>query len=688
MGMEVGSLSAYLGFDDKDFESGVKSAKNSMMDIKKAADTATANIEKDFQGVSKELKKMFSDADTDKLAKELKQGGDAAKDAARKIETALGGIEDDTERVRRGIALFGDEWKDAGRKAERSLDGIEDKLKSVEKEAGGLDLGALGGAATLGGGLALADNKAAAKGHLQAMLGMSKAEAEEINKIASDVWKSGSGTDRRDAAEGVAAVYQGLGSRGSKLEKNANTAFALRDVYGADIPELVNAIAPMKINFEMSDQGAFDTITKGMQMGLNRSGDFIDTLNEYPAAFTRVGFGSDRMLASLEGGFKAGLKDTDKLADSINEFGLTMMETDGKIAKAFVEEGIFSPGEMERLQKDFAHGGEVGEAAFDKVLTAIMKQEDPIKRNYLGVQAFGTMWEDTSGLIGTALMETKDKSVDVEGATEALGAEYDNFKSKAEALGRVLQDSVIGTFADVAGGALPVIEAVGNIGMAVLAAKGLGIDFSGVFKNIAKRILPEIGPAAAIAEGSIGSLGLVALTATGYFLALGAAIYGAIEWAKKWAPVLAESRAAMDPNSTIADQYTGALSTEANADVGNLQRRQWGYDVPEDAPAKPKWDMSWIESKIYGRKAEGGSVGKTGPYLVGEKGIEVVNLRAGDHVTPNKNLGSASTLNVTGTVLVRGVNNAGELVGVAQIVAEDISRNDRRLTNRISMMPF
>ncbi len=663
MGMNVGELTARMEYDGKDFDAGIKSAEKSMGNIKKAADAATKQIENDFKGVSKELKTMFNDVDTDKLTRELKQGGQAAEQAARKIESALKGIDDDTERARKGVALFGAEWKDAGRKAERSLQGVEDKLKGVEKEAKGLDLGALGGAAAIGGGLALADNKAAAEGHLAAMLGITKSEAAELNKIAADVWKGNYGTDRRDAAEGVALVHQALGSTGSKLKTDTETAFALRDVYGADIAETMNAIAPMKINFQMSDQGAFDTITKGMQMGLNRSNDFIDTLNEYPAAFTRVGFGSDRMLASLEGGFKAGLKDTDKLADSINEFGLTMLETDGKIATAFVETGVFSESEMERLRNDFAKGGEAGEAAFDKVLTAIMNTEDPVKRNFLGVQAFGTMWEDTSGLIGVALMDTKDKSIDVEGATESLGLEYDNFASKAEALGRTLQDSVIGRLGDIAGGAMPAIEAIGNLGMGVLALKGLGLDLGGVLGRLSKITLPTLA-------FEVSATGLAFMTAAGYVGMFAAAIYGAIEWDKRFAPELADLRGLLDPMATVADQYTGSLSTEANADVGDLQRQRWGYEVPEDAPTAPTVkDMSWLEQKLNWFDT-GGIV----PGPLGSPQLAVVH--GGEEVlTAAQRKGGGSTVHHTfDDITVRGVNNKGELVATTRLLADDFRR--------------
>lgn len=201
-----------------------------------------------------------------------------------------------------------------------------------------------------------------------------------------------------------------------------------------------------------------------------------------------------------------------------------------------------------------------------------------------------------------------------------------------------------------------------------------------------------------------------------------------------------------------------------------------GYAVPMmpevETPAADTFvptvaDMSWIEEKIYGRKADGGWINRAGAYLVGEEGPEVVNLNAGDYVTSNDEwaglrpihrrekfigegeaegvykrgegifkgfeawlreglmnnemmgfadggivpgpLGSpqlavvhggeevltpaqrqagGGVMNHTGTITVKGVNNANELIGIAEILADNISRNDRRLPSRVSLVPI
>ena len=167
-----------------------------------------------------------------------------------------------------------------------------------------------------------------------------------------------------------------------------------------------------------------------------------------------------------------------------------------------------------------------------------------------------------------------------------------------------------------------VIEAFGILGATFIRVTGYAKAFTGTAGTV-KAVLSTISTAGAVSE--ISALGLAFLTAAGYIGVFAAAIYGAIEWTKRFVPELAELRSTI-PGITLAEQYEGATP----AGVVNAPSVE-NYDES----FKPKWDMRWIESKIYGRKADGGGINRTGAYLVGEEGPEVVNLNAGDYVTPN-----------------------------------------------------
>jgi hypothetical protein len=54
--------------------------------------------------------------------------------------------------------------------------------------------------------------------------------------------------------------------------------------------------------------------------------------------------------------------------------------------------------------------------------------------------------------------------------------------------------------------------------------------------------------------------------------------------------------------------------------------------------------------KVLGGMATGGLVGKSGTYLVGEQGPELVSLAQGQYVTPNNQLGGTVNITVNGRI--------------------------------------
>jgi gas vesicle protein len=105
------------------------------------------------------------------------------------------------------------------------------------------------------------------------------------------------------------------------------------------------------------------------------------------------------------------------------------------------------------------------------------------------------------------------------------------------------------------------------------------------------------------------------------------------------------------------------------------------YTAPDES-IKPKYDMRWLE-KHLDWFADGGIVpGPVGsPQIIGAHGGEVV-------LNQSQQRGLGGTMNHTGTITVKGVNSANELIGIAEILADTISQNDRRLPNRVSLIPI
>ena len=124
----VKNLMVRCGADFSELEKGGQKAKTTMTNMERAVASATKKMEKDFDGMDRELKGLFDDVDTSKLEKELKQGGQAAELAARKIEMALNGMGKSTHRVIGRVCRSHDEvhvFEPIGKSAHEGIHGID-----------------------------------------------------------------------------------------------------------------------------------------------------------------------------------------------------------------------------------------------------------------------------------------------------------------------------------------------------------------------------------------------------------------------------------------------------------------------------------------------------------------------------------------------------------------------------------
>lgn len=332
-----------------------------------------------------------------------------------------------------------------GRGTEDTTDDVDDLTRSLDENAGAADglsrasertegrLGALGKAAGMAGkllagglvvglGAAIAVTGQAfrdvqqldgAMNEFSAATGITGEALEDYEGIAKNIFSAGWGDDLNDVVATMTQVRNVTGASGDELEKLTTYSEIFSDTFDRDVNETIRAADTVMENFGGTGTETFDLLTRGMQATGDPGQDLLDTFNEYSGNFAEMGFTAREMFSILESGLAAGARNTDDIADGMREFGTRLKE--GASNSALWELGL------DGLNASFRRGEATGEEMFDAVLEGLREIEDPIERNRLGVELFGTKWEDLGEEAFLALDKTSESLDDMEGATDKAG---------------------------------------------------------------------------------------------------------------------------------------------------------------------------------------------------------------------------------------------------------------------------
>lgn len=276
---------------------------------------------------------------------------------------------------------------------------------------------------------------------IAASLGIPTAEAREFANVAREVYGNNFAESVSDAAEGVKAIAQQmqLAADDPSLQTMTENAFKLRDVFGVELGEGVSAAKTLMENFGLSGQEAFDMLAAGYQGGLDRSGDFLDTIGEYSTQFAAGGASADQFFALLESGAQGGMLGTDKAADAFKEFRIRIMEGTGEVASWLDSmEGIVDSGVINQIRD----GNMSAVDAFELVMQGLQSIEDPIERHKAGIALMGTQYEDLGDQVVANMTTIGDWETTSAGAINSLNAKYDTFGKAVEGIWRRLVVSV------------------------------------------------------------------------------------------------------------------------------------------------------------------------------------------------------------------------------------------------------
>lgn len=267
--------------------------------------------------------------------------------------------------------------------------------------------------------------------------GMATEDAQKYEDVLKSIYKNNYGESYEDIADSMGDVVVALGKMDpSNMQKVTESALTLRDVYGYEVPESLRTVDTLMKNFGYTADQAFDYIVKGQQEGLDFSGEFLDTINEYSVQFKKLGFDAEDMFAILKEGADSGAWNLDKIGDAIKEFSIRAIDGSDTTIAGFEAIGLSA----DDMAQKFGQGGDVAKEAFDQVINGLAGMEDPVQQNIAGVNLFGTMWEDLGPKVIEQLAGITGETINTKGAMDSLKeVKYDNLNSAIEQLGRTIQ---------------------------------------------------------------------------------------------------------------------------------------------------------------------------------------------------------------------------------------------------------
>lgn len=385
------------------------------------------------------------------------------------------------------------------KKLEERADSFKESMGDIadKAEAGAKAIGAAAGAAATYS-VKFSSDYEEALNTLTVSSGAAANEIDGLNEVMEAVYKNNFGEDVQEVGEALGVIVQQTGEIDpTKLQSMAESAFTLQDTFDMDISESIRAVNQLMNQFGISSEEAFDLIAQGAQNGLNKNDNLLDSVNEYGPKFAQMGLSATDMFNMFKAGAEAGIFDIDKLGDAVNEFSVRVK--DGTADNAFKELGL----DIESTKTAFGQGGEAAKQAMQTVFGALQSVSDPLEQNTIGVELFGSMWEDTGGKAILAMGNMEGEASNAAGTMENIkNIRYDDLQSEFESLGRSINTDLAKPLGDelapIAKDVIDAVKAELPKVKEILSDVIDGVkDFIQFFQEHADIIIPLIGAIAA-----------------------------------------------------------------------------------------------------------------------------------------------------------------------------------------------
>jgi phage-related minor tail protein len=683
---ERGDLGAdqYRAFQRElqDTESYIRNTQNAlqdMQDAQKESEKRTKELKDLFQVTGTELEE-FADILGTRTVRAIQQGTASAKDLDRafdKVAKASLGAKTDVDKVKNALKELdqGEGSIKGVRKELQKLASDSDDAKGSVKDLGG-ELGNLVAGVGAGLGLGAVFEKAMSTADVDTTIDISMDIPEESKKAVKDAIKDVGVyiDDNETALEGVRKQFQLnadlTDAENQKIVKSAGTiAKAYKEV---DFTELIQETNEMSENMGLTQEQALGMTKSLLDVGFPP--DQLDIISEYGNQLSMAGYSAEDIQAIFHAGVETKSWNIDNLMDGLKEGRIVLAEFGTEIPEAFAEslKGTdISAEQVKNWGKAVASGGEEGKKAMMDVSIALAGVEDATKRNELGTQMFGTLWEEQGSKITDTIIGAKDVTVDLAEGTRQLAddtarVEQDPtvaFKNALNDLWEVLKPlltDVTNFVTKIAEWMKDNPELTATI-LAVVSAVGILV---GIFM-IAMPIITTLMGLASILGVTVGAIATPVLIVVGV-IALLIAI-GVLLW-KNWDKIIAWSKKLWQNVKESFGKMKDAVSEKMSA-LWESVKEIWGKVV------------SWFEDidlKQIGKDIIQGLI--NGITEMTDKVVESAKNIAsgiGDKISSILKLGSPSKLledmgENTGEGMVIGLKNS---LGKVKAMAKELGKS-------------
>lgn len=493
---------------EKSSKNSEKKAGNAADDISKSFAKSSEKMQSSMQEAGDRSEKIFKD--TENAAKSAMDGIDGKTSGlADSIKSGMSSVGDSVSDTISGMADFNDKFDGAMSDSIKSVGGLVAAISGVgaaviasgtqaEKAADQV------AAATGLTGDALKEVQEVSQNVYKDNFGGSMEDAANAVAVTYQQTKL-MGDELQKATENAMLLEDTFGY---DVNESIRSAQALADNFGVSIEDAYNlmvqgAQAGLDKNGDMLDtlneyavhysqlgytvEDFFGSLENGAASGafsIDKIGDTMkefgirvkDTSTSTKEAFQLLGYTAEADAQKMAERNDAIAETTDKIADLEQKLkyatieqqnftdstsDITKMKNADTIAaynkqleeaQATLEElqkPIDTTGKsMSDMQAKFAAGGESAREATSELLEQLNNVEDDVTRNQIGVDLFGTMWEDLGEEAVYSLLNTQTEISNTKDAVEQLNdVKYDDVMSQLTALKRQAETEVLQPFA-------------------------------------------------------------------------------------------------------------------------------------------------------------------------------------------------------------------------------------------------